>query len=35
VDGTWKQSDLEALSRAGWDEIFYPDEIEKVVAAIE
>jgi hypothetical protein len=34
VDGTWTQSDLEALARAGWDSIFYPDEIDKLAKAI-
>ena len=34
VDGTWRQSDLDALIRAGWDEIFYPDEMDKLAAAI-
>ncbi len=34
VDGTWRQPDLDALIRAGWDEIFYPDEMEKLVDAI-
>ena len=34
VDGTWQQSDLDALVRAGWDEIFYPDEMEKLATAI-
>lgn len=34
LDGTWRQSDLDALSRAGWDEILYPDEIEMLAKAI-
>lgn len=34
VDGTWGQSDLDALASAGWDEIFYPDEMDKLVRAI-
>ncbi|MEW8288269.1 MAG: hypothetical protein AB2697_20005 [Candidatus Thiodiazotropha endolucinida] len=34
VDGTWRQSDIEALYRAGWDEIFYPDEMDKLAKAI-
>lgn len=34
VDGTWRQEDLDALARAGWDEIFYPDEMDKLVKAI-
>jgi hypothetical protein len=34
VDGNWKQSDLDALVRSGWDEIFYPDEMDKLKAVI-
>jgi hypothetical protein len=34
VDGTWRREDLLALARAGWDEIFYPDEMDKLVKAI-
>jgi hypothetical protein len=34
LDGTWRQDDLDALCRAGWDEIFYPDEIDKLAKAI-
>ena len=34
VDGTWGQSDLDALVHAGWDEIFYPDEMDRLVKAI-
>jgi len=34
VDGTWSQSDLDALVRSGWDEIFYPDEIYKLKSTI-
>jgi hypothetical protein len=34
VDGTWRQSDLNALVRSGWDEIFYPDEMDKLAKAI-
>ncbi len=34
LDGTWKQSDLDALVRSGWDEIFYPDEMDKLAKAI-
>ena len=34
VDGTWRQQDLDALARAGWDHIFYPDEMDKLTAAI-
>ena len=34
VDGTWKQADLNALLRAGWDEIYYPDEMDQLAKAI-
>ena len=34
VDGTWTQSDLDSLAAAGWDGIFYPDEIDKLVEEI-
>jgi hypothetical protein len=34
VDGTWRQKDLDALARAGWDHIFYPDEMDQLAAAI-
>jgi hypothetical protein len=34
VDGTWRSEDLFALARAGWDEIFYPDEMDRLVKAI-
>jgi hypothetical protein len=34
VDGTWKREDLLTLARAGWDEIFYPDEMDKLAKAI-
>ena len=34
IDGTWRQADLDALSRAGWDEIFYPDELHRMLEAI-
>jgi hypothetical protein len=34
LDGTWKREDLLALARAGWDEIFYPDEMEKLAKAV-
>jgi hypothetical protein len=34
LDGTWRQSDLNALLRSGWDEIFYPDEMEQLAKAI-
>ena len=34
LDGTWSQKDLDLLVKAGWDEIYYPDEIDKLKAAI-
>lgn len=34
VDGTWTQEDLDTLARAGWDEILYPDELDKLTKAI-
>jgi hypothetical protein len=34
VDGTWRQDDLNALAASGWDDIFYPDEMDKFVASI-
>jgi hypothetical protein len=34
VDGTWRQDDLNTLIRAGWDEVFYPDEMDKLKKAI-
>jgi hypothetical protein len=34
LDGTWKQADLDALLRAGWDEIYYPDEMDQLAKAI-
>ncbi len=34
VDGDWDAVDLSSLTRAGWDEIFYPDEMDMLVKAI-
>ncbi|MHA7816160.1 MAG: hypothetical protein ACX93N_06770 [Pseudohaliea sp.] len=34
LDGTWRQNDLKSLLRAGWDEIFYPDEMNHLAKAI-
>ena len=34
LDGTWSQKDLDSLLRAEWDEIYYPDEIDKMRKAI-
>jgi hypothetical protein len=34
VDGTFTADDLSLLIRCGWDEIYYPDEMDKLAAAI-
>lgn len=34
LDGLWDQEDIHALLRAGWDEIFYPDEMDRLVSLI-
>jgi hypothetical protein len=34
LDGTWSQKDLDTLVRAGWDEIYYPDEIDKIKTSV-
>jgi hypothetical protein len=34
VDGTWSRDDLNALARAGWDEIYYPDDMGELAKAI-
>jgi hypothetical protein len=34
VDGTWRQEDLDSLARAGWDHLFYPDQMDGLVQAI-
>ena len=34
LDGTWRQADLNSLLRAGWDEIFYPDEMDQLAKSI-
>jgi hypothetical protein len=34
VDGTWCQEDLSALAAAGWDEVLYPDELERLPAIV-
>jgi hypothetical protein len=34
VDGMFADSDLAVLHRLGWDEIFYPDEIDRLMEAI-
>lgn len=35
VDGTFNDTDIRVLSESGWDNIFYPDEMEKLVMTIE
>jgi hypothetical protein len=35
VDGTFKTTDLRVLYDSGWDEIFYPDEMDKLVDTIK
>lgn len=34
LDGTWRQKDLDALVRAGWDRIFYADELVDLAGTI-
>jgi len=34
LDGTWQQSDINVLLKAGWDDVFYPDEMDRLVKAI-
>ena len=34
LDGSWTQKDVDTLVRAGWDEVFYPDEIDNLKSAI-
>jgi hypothetical protein len=34
LDGTWRDEDLKTLLQSGWDEIFYPDEMDRLVKAI-
>jgi hypothetical protein len=31
IDGTWSREDMKVLQRAGWDYIFYPDEMAELV----
>jgi hypothetical protein len=35
VDGSWSDDDLAGLVRAGWDGVFYPDEMPKLVATVK
>ncbi len=34
IDGTFNSADIGVLLQSGWDEIFYPDEMDKLVKAI-
>jgi hypothetical protein len=34
LDGEWRDKDLKVLYESGWDEIFYPDEMDALFAAI-
>lgn len=34
LDGTWRQTDIDLLIKAGWDEIYYPDEINQLKDSI-
>ena len=34
LDGTWTQADIKALLHAGWDDVFYPYELDRLVKAI-
>lgn len=34
LDGEWRDQDLKVLYESGWDEIFYPDEMNLLVKAI-
>ncbi|MDS4019575.1 MAG: hypothetical protein RKR03_03560 [Candidatus Competibacter sp.] len=35
IDGEWRDEDIRVFYESGWDEIFYPDEMEKLAKAIE
>ena len=34
LDGEWRDKDLKVLYESGWDEIFYPDEMDALVASV-
>jgi hypothetical protein len=34
LDGTWKDDDIRALLQSGWDDVYYPDEMDRVVTKI-
>jgi hypothetical protein len=35
IDGTFNDEELNSLHEAGWDEIYYPDELEMLVESIK
>ena len=35
IDGTFNDEDLKVLYESGWDEIYYPDEMNELLASIE
>ncbi|MFX0201740.1 MAG: hypothetical protein ACFFCW_36970 [Candidatus Hodarchaeota archaeon] len=35
LDGTWTKDDLEVLQRAGWDYIFYVDEMDQLIKLLK
>lgn len=34
LDGEWREKDAAVLLQAGWDQVFYPDEIDKLITAV-
>lgn len=34
LDGTFTQEQISALLRSGWDQVFYPDELDQLIASI-
>ncbi len=34
LDGSWQQDDINSLLHAAWDDVYYPDEIDKMIKAI-
>ena len=34
LDGSWRDEDLKVLLRVGWDEMFYPDEMDRLIKSI-
>jgi hypothetical protein len=35
LDGTWNGEDIEVLQHAGWDYIFYADEMDQMIKLIK